>query len=88
MDMTMDHQNDGGDPTIDPSDTAKRVLDADGNRLGRIVDVQNGVARVEPTSEATVATLMRAVRSSRERRGVFSEELVEHVTDHDVVLRE
>lgn len=83
---TMDRENVSRDATIEERDTEKRVLDTDGNRLGRITDVQNGVARVEPTSEATVGALMRAVRASRERRAVFSEEVVEDVTDHDVVL--
>lgn len=74
--------------TIDDTDTEKRVLDTEGNRLGRVERVEDGVARVEPTTDATVTTIARAVNLTRERRFGFSEASVERVTEHDVVLKD
>lgn len=85
---TMDYETTSKDRSIDAGDREKRVLDTAGNRLGRVAAVKNGVARVEPTSDAAVTTMARAARMSRECCFGFSEGMIERVTENDVILTE
>jgi hypothetical protein len=70
------------------SDEGKRVVSADGELLGEVAKVDQGVAHLEPEEDYEAITSSLDWEQASDEDYTFQETAVEEVTDEQVVLRE
>ncbi|WP_276301575.1 hypothetical protein [Halorussus lipolyticus] len=70
------------------SDEDKRVVSADGELLGKIAKVDQGVAHLDPEEDYEAIQSYLDWENDSDEGYTFQETAVEEVTDEKVVLRE
>ncbi|MFW5977942.1 MAG: PRC-barrel domain containing protein [Halohasta sp.] len=78
-------------PTLSPDDESKPVINADGERVGRVVDVEDGTAAVDPEpglTETFLSMLGWAEIDGESETYRLQSEAIKEITDDEIRLTE
>jgi len=79
------------EPTLTPDDESKPVVNADGERVGRVIAVEDGTADVDPDpglTETFLSLLGWAEVDAESGTYTLQSEAIEEITDEEVRLTE
>lgn len=73
--------------TITEADEGKQVVDQDGDTVGRVVDVVDGTAHVDPDPDVTDTVMSKlGWGDGGEETYALDSQSIEHVTDDEIRL--